>query len=150
MFKTKSRRCLFFIESKTQRRCKNRVSSSDKVYCHRHFPVIPAEKPSSVLPVDSPVTMAEGHDSENPPVWKKVRNLGKTGKDGVVTEVMLVSGKTRAYEVSGLHLKFRAWDFCFKWDCSDLLWSTPVDIRSVVLLARSEVPWGLQNLRCRG
>jgi hypothetical protein len=56
---------------------------------------------------------------------------------------------TRAVEVSGLVLKFRAWDFCFKWDRSDLSWSIPVDIRSVVLLARSEVPWGLQNLRCR-
>jgi exonuclease III len=59
-------------------------------------------------------------------------------------------GITRAVEVSGLVLKFRAWDFCFERDRSDLLWSIPVDIRSVVLLAKSEVPWGLQNLRCRG
>jgi hypothetical protein len=57
---------------------------------------------------------------------------------------------TRVVKVSGLVLKFRAWDFCFKWDRSDLLWSIPVDIRFLVPLARSEVPWGLQNLRCRG
>jgi hypothetical protein len=30
--------------------------------------------------------------------------------------------KTRAIKVSGLVLKFRAWDFCFKWDRSDLIW----------------------------
>jgi hypothetical protein len=57
---------------------------------------------------------------------------------------------TRADEVSGLQLKFRAWDFCFKWDRSDLLWSIPVDIRFVAVLARTEVPWGLENLRCGG
>jgi hypothetical protein len=60
------------------------------------------------------------------------------------------SCRTRGDEVLGLVLKFRAWDFCFKWDRSDLLWSIPVDIRSVVLLVRSEVPWGLQNMHCGG
>jgi hypothetical protein len=75
-------------------------------------------------------------------------NLGQAAAAPTYGELQVA--RTREYEVSGLHLKFRAWDFCFKWDRSDLLWSIPVDIRSVVLLARSEVPWGLQNLRCRG
>jgi hypothetical protein len=55
-------------------------------------------------------------------------------------------------------MKFRAWCSSFGpgtfvsngTAVSDLLWSIPVDVRSVVLLARSELPWGLQNLRCKG
>jgi hypothetical protein len=80
----------------------------------------------------------------------RTSNQDKLKREGHVEACRKSSSGTRAVEVSGLVLKFRAWDFCFKWDRSDLLWSIPVDVRSVVLLARSEVPWGLQNLRCRG